>query len=93
MTKNELKDLVKLADDAEQYSIDKGKEDINRVLENRASEEQLKFIEAIYKIVALRAKEFILKYVVDNLTDEMRKENDIKINSSINNDDSHVVNG
>ena len=93
MTKNELKDLVKLADDAEQYSIDKGKEDVNRVLENRASEEQLKFIEAIYKIVALRAKEFILKYVVDNLTDEMRKENDIKINSSINNDDSHVVNG
>ena len=93
MTKNELKDLVKLADDAEQYSIDKGKEDVNRVLENRASEEQLKFIEAIYKIVALRAKEFILKYVVDNLTDEMRKENDIKINSGINNDDSHVVNG
>ena len=93
MTKNELKDLVKLADDAEQYSIDKGKEDVNRVLENIASEEQLKFIEAIYKIVALRAKEFILKYVVDNLTDEMRKENDIKINSSINNDDSHVVNG
>ena len=92
MTKNELKDLVKLADDAEQYSIDKCKEDVNRVLENIASEEQLKFIEAICKIVALRAKEFILKYV-DNLTDEMRKENDIKINSSINNDDSHVVNG
>ena len=92
MTKNELKDLVKLANDAEQYSIDKGKEDVNRVLENRVSEEQLKFIEAICKTVALRAKEFILKYV-DNLTDEMRKENDIKINSSINNDDSHVVNG
>ena len=92
MTKNELKDLVKLADDAEQYSIDKGKEDVNRALENRASEEQLKFIEAICETAALRAKEFILKYV-DNLTDEMRKENDIKINSSINNDDSHVVNG
>ena len=92
MTKNELKDLVKLADDAEQYSINKGKEDVNRVLENRASEEQLKFIEAICKTVALRTKECILKYV-DNLTDEMRKENDIKINSSINNDDSHVVNG
>ena len=55
-------------------------------------QKQLKFIEAICKTVALRAKEFILKYV-DNLTDEMRKENDIKINSSINNDDSHVVNG
>lgn len=89
MTKNELKDLVKLADDVEQYSIDKGKEDVNRALENRASEEQLKFIEAICESAALRAKEFILKYVED----EMRKENDIKINSSINNDDSHVVNG
>ena len=72
MTKNELKDLVKLADDAEQYSIDKGKEDVNRVLENTASEEQLKLIEAICETAALRAKEFTLTYV-DNLTDEIIK--------------------